>query len=169
MKMKFTAAIGLLALMLCGAAMLSHAQGPMGPMGGGPGFGGPHGGHMGPMFHDLNLTDAQKEQVKSIMDANKSTMHTLMQQMEQNRLALLQATSGGAYDAAKIQALATQQAQIQAAMTVQHESLQHQVYTQVLTAEQRAKFDEHQADQIKHITEHLQRASSAGQAGTPAQ
>ena len=30
---------------------------------------------------------------------------------------------------AKIQALANQQAQLQAAMTVQHEAMQHQIYT----------------------------------------
>jgi Spy/CpxP family protein refolding chaperone len=161
MKIKLTAATGLMALLLCGAAMPSYAQGPMGPEGFG---GGPHGGPMGPMgpmFHDLNLSDAQKQQVKTLMEANKTTLHSLMQQMQQNHLALLQATSGGAYDAAKVQTLANQQAQIQAALTVQHQLLQHQVYTQVLTADQRTKFDEHQADQIKHITEHLQQASSA--------
>ena len=35
-----------------------------------------------------------------------------MQQLEQNRAALLAATANGAYDAAKIQALANQQAQL---------------------------------------------------------
>jgi Spy/CpxP family protein refolding chaperone len=158
--MKAIAAISLLALMVSGATMLSYAQAPMGFS---PGM---HGGHgpMGHMFHDLDLTDAQKAQVKSIMDANKTNMHTLMQQMAQTRLALLQATANGAYDAAKIQALAAQQAQLQAAMTVQHEALQHQVYTQVLTADQRTKFDQHVSDEISRMTERLQKMATQGQA-----
>jgi Spy/CpxP family protein refolding chaperone len=150
-----------LTLMTCGAAM-SYAQGH-GPMMGGPGMHGPTG-----MFHDLNLTDAQKDQVKAIMTANKATLHGLMQQIEQNRLAMLQTTSNGAYDAAKIQTLANQQAQLQAAMTVQHQALQHQVYTQVLNADQRTKFDQHQAEQISHITEHLQQMTS-GSAAPPSE
>src|SRR6516164_10198612 len=150
MKMKVAAAISLLGLMLGPAAIL-NAQGH-GMMAGG-GFGYDH-GPMGHMFRDLNLTDAQKQQVKSIMEANKTTMHSLMQQMAQNKLAMLQATANGAYDQAKIQTLANQQAQLQAAMTVQHESLEHQVYTQVLTPDQRTTFDQHRADEISHITEH---------------
>lgn len=174
MKMNLTAAISLLALMLLGGAMVSYAQGPgdMGPgHGPGPMMGGMHGGPGGPMghmFRELNLTDAQKQQVKSLMDANKTSMHTLMLQMEQNRLAMLQATTGGAYDAAKVQALATQQAQLQAAITVQHEAMQHQVYTQVLTAEQRTKFDQMQAEHITRMTEHIQKMASGNQAA-PAQ
>jgi periplasmic protein CpxP/Spy len=152
MKTKWMASITILALVLCGGAVLSYAQGP-GP--GGPGWG--HGpGPMGHMFRDLNLTDAQRQQVKSIMEANKATMHTLMQQMEQNRLAMLQATSNGAYNQAAIQTLANQQAQLMAQMTMQHQALQHQVYTQVLTADQQAKFNQHVTDEINHITQHLQ-------------
>ena len=162
MRAKLMGAIVILALTVCGGAVMSYAQGP----GGGPGWGGMHEhGPMGHMFADLNLTDAQKQQVKSIMDANKANMHSLMQQMMQNRLAMLQVTSNGAYDAAKIQALATQQAQIQAQMTVQHQAFEHQIYTQVLTTEQRAQLDQKHANEISHITEHLQKMQSGA---TPA-
>lgn len=49
---------------------------------GGEGFGGMRhgGGRPEMMFHDLNLTDAQKAQIKSILDANKPS-DTEMQQM----------------------------------------------------------------------------------------
>jgi Spy/CpxP family protein refolding chaperone len=123
---------------------------------------------MGHMLRDLNLTDAQQQQVKSIMEANKGNLHPLMLQMEQNRLAMLQATSGGAYDQAKVQALAAQQAQLQTAITVQHEALQHQIYTQVLTADQRAKFDQQRTERINRVTEHIQKMTTANQAA-PAQ
>ena len=56
---------------------------------------------MGLALHELNLTDAQKAQVKTIMQANHASMKTVMQQMEQNRAAMLAATANGAYDAAK--------------------------------------------------------------------
>lgn len=160
MKMKWIGAITILALMVCGGAVMGYAQGP-GP--GGPGWGG-H-GPMGHMFHDLNLTDAQEQQVKALMQANKTSMHALMLQMEQNRLATLQATSNGAYNQGALQSLANQQAQLQAQMTMQHQALEHQIYTTVLTADQQAKFNQQQADEVTRITQHIQKMQSGA---TPA-
>ena len=160
MRTKWMAALAILAVMMYGGSMLTYAQGP-----GGPGGWGHEHGPMGHMFHDLNLTDAQKQQVKAIMEANKATMHTLMLQMTQNRLAMLQATSNGTYNQAAIQTLANQQAQLQAQMTMQHEALQHQIYTQVLTAEQQATFNQHRTDEINHLTERLQKMQSGATPG----
>lgn len=155
---KWMVAVSVMALVLCGAAMVSYAQGP-GP---GPhkGFGGPGGPGMGFALHELNLTDAQKTQVKTIMQANHASMKPLMLQLEQNRLALLNATANGAYDAAKIQALANQQAVLQAQMTVNREAMQHQIYTQVLTADQQAKAEQLRAQEVQHITEHIQKVAN---------
>ena len=167
MKTKLMVVVSIMALLLCGAAMVAYAQGP-GPegTGGHHGWGGP--GHgMGFMARELNLTDAQKEQVKSIMKANHANMKTVMQQMEQNRQSLLAATANGAFDAAKIQALANQQAQLRAAMIVQHETLQHQIYTQVLTTEQQAKAEQIRTQEINRITEHLQKMANGTDAPPP--
>ena len=76
MKTKWMAVLAILTLMTCGGAVLTYAQGPGGPGGWGHGP-----GPMGHMFHELNLTDAQKQQVKTIMEANKAAMHSLMLQM----------------------------------------------------------------------------------------
>jgi len=160
MKTKWMAVLAILTLMTCGGAVLTYAQGPGGPGGWGHGP-----GPMGHMFHELNLTDAQKQQVKTIMEANKAAMHSLMLQMTQNRLAMLQATANGTYNQAALQNLANQQAQLQAQMTIQHEALQHQIYTQVLTADQQGKYNQHVTDEISHITEHLQKMQSGA---TPA-
>ena len=122
---------------------------------------------MGFMARELNLTDSQKAQVKTIMQANHANMKPIMQQMEQNRQALLAATANGAFDAAKIQALANQQAQLQAAMTVQHEALKHQIYTQVLTTEQQAKAEQLRTQEISRITEHLQKMANGTAAPPP--
>ncbi len=163
MKTKLIAVVSVMALLLCGAAMVAYAQGP-GPGGmGHHGWGGP--GHgMGFMARELNLTDAQKAQVKTIMQANHANMKTVMQQMAENRKALLAATANGAYDAAKIQALANQQAQLTAAMIVNREAVQHQIYTQVLSSEQQAKAEQLRTEEINRITEHMQKMANGGAA-----
>ena len=74
------------------------------------------------------------------------------------------ATANGAYDQAKITALANQQAQLQAAMTVQREAIQHQIYTTVLTADQQAKAEQLRTQQIDRINEHLQKMASGTEA-----
>lgn len=162
MKIKWIGAITILTLMVSGGAVMSYAQGPGAD---GPGWGmHPH-GPMGHMLRDLNLTDAQEQQVKTLMQANKANMHPLMLQMEQNHLAMLQATSNGTYNQAAIQNLAGQRAQLEAQMTVQHQAIEHQIYTQVLTPDQQAKFNQRQADQISRITQHIQKMQSGA---TPA-
>jgi periplasmic protein CpxP/Spy len=161
MKTKLMVVASVIALVLCGA-MVVYAQGPEG--GAHHGWGGPGQGGMGFMARELNLTDAQKAQVKTIMQANHASMKPIMQQMEQNRAAMLAATANGAYDQAKITALANQQAQLQAAMTIQREAIQHQIYTTVLTADQQAKAEQLRTQQIAHINEHLQKMASGTEA-----
>ena len=164
MKTKFwivTAA--LLALVLGGFALLSYAQDssaatPQKSWGG-------HHAHKAYLMRELNLTDAQKTQVKEMFEANKATGLPLMQQMAANKKAMLEATANGNYDQAKIQALATQQAQLMAQAMVQKQAIQHQIYTQVLTADQQGKYNQHVTDEISHITEHLQKMQSGA---TPA-
>ena len=87
--------------------------------------------------NELNLTDAQKQQIKTMMQAQRATTRPLMQQLAENRKAMLTATANGAFDQAKVQAIANQQSQAMAQLMVQKASMQHQIYTQVLTAEQR--------------------------------
>jgi len=155
-------AIALAAVVLCGALMISYAQQTdnTNPK---PAWGGHrHGDHMGYMAKALNLTDAQKAQIKTIMQANRASSRPLMQQLQQNRLAMLNATSGGAFDQAKVTALANQQAQLMAQMTVQRESIHSQIYNQVLTPEQRATADQLRQKQINRINERLQKWSQSG-------
>ncbi len=121
---------------------------------------------MGMAMHELNLTDAQRAQVKTIMQANHATMKPLMLQMEQNRAALLAATANGAYDAAKIQMLANQQAQLHAAMTMNHEAVQHQIYTQVLTSDQQAKAEQFELRRSPASTEHVQKMANGTDAAS---
>ena len=165
MKTKFWMfAVAMLAVVLCGAVMFSYAQQPesnsTSPTTTWAGH--RHGGYMGYMAKALNLTDAQKAQIKSIMQANRTTNRPLMQQMAQNRLAMLTATSNGAFDQAKVTALASQQSQLMAQVMVQKESIQHQIYTQVLTPEQQATANQMRQKQMTRINERLQKLSQSG-------
>ncbi len=168
MKTRFwMVAVALLALVMGGVAMLSYAQENA--------TSAPEkvwrGGHarMAYLMRELNLTDAQKAQVKDIFQANKQTGLPLIQQMAANKKAMLEATANGNYDQAKIQALATQQAQLMSQMIVQKQAIQHQIYTQVLTSDQRAKADQLRAQQISRIDGRLQKWLQSGTDESPQQ
>jgi periplasmic protein CpxP/Spy len=157
MKTKFWGvAVALLALVLCGTAMLSYAQDTAeAPAAGWHGLGQHHMGWMA----KLNLTDAQKAQIKTMMQSQHATMRPLMQQLAESRQAMLTATANGAFDQAKVTAIANQQAQLMAQVNVQKESMHHQIYTQVLTPEQRTTADQMRAKQMARIDQRLQKLS----------
>jgi Spy/CpxP family protein refolding chaperone len=99
---------------------------------GGPGFGGGmRGGPMG-MLRGIDLTDAQKAQIKSIMDANKPDQATLDQMK-----ALREARKNGTAltDDQKAQLKAARQAQAEKMKSV------HEQIMNVLTAEQKAQLE----------------------------
>ncbi len=159
MKMKFwSVAVALLALVLCGTAMLSYAQ-QSDENGGTAAWAGHRHNHMGYLAKELNLTDAQKQQIKTMMQSRRATLRPLMQQLAQNRVAMLSATANGAFDQAKVQSLANQRAQIMAQLMVQKASIHSQVYNQVLTPEQKAKADQLRQNQLARINARLQRLS----------
>jgi len=92
------------------------------------GFGGKHGDGMR-MFHDLNLTEAQKTQIKTIREANKPNPET----MEQIR-TLSRAKHDGTITA-------DQQARLKTLKTQAHEKGRgvHEQIEGVLTPEQKAQ------------------------------
>jgi protein CpxP len=160
MKSKFwMVAAALLALVMGGFALLSYAQDdptttPQKAWSG-------HHARMGYLMRELNLTEAQKAQIEQIFEANKASGLPLMQQMAANKEAMLEATANGNYDQAKIQALATQQAQLMSQLIVQKQAVRHQIYSQVLTADQRTKADQLRAQQISRIDSRIQKLSQA--------
>jgi len=159
-KKMWSVAVALLALVLCGAATLSYAQ-QSEENGGGAAWSGHRHGHFGYLAHELNLTDAQKTQIKTMMQSQRATLRPLMQQMAQNRLAMLNATASGAFDQAKVQAIANQQAQLMSQLMVQKASLHSQIYNQVLTADQKTKADQLRQNQIARINQRLERLSQS--------
>ena len=162
MRSKFwMVAVAMLALLVGGVALLSYAQ-ESATSTTQKAWHGRH-GRMAYMARELNLTDAQKAQIKQIFQANKATGLPLMQQMAANKKAMLEATANGNYDQAKIQQIANQQAQLMSQLMVQKQAIRHQIYTQVLTPDQRTKAEELRAQQISRIDSRMQKLSQAGE------
>lgn len=121
------------------------------------GHGGPGGGfeHMlGFMSDYLDLSAAQQDQVKAIWAKEKPTIEPLMQQMHQNHANMLALEASGPFDEAKTRALATQQAQTQIEMQVQHARIKAEMM-QVLTADQKAKFAQFEAKREARMQNHM--------------
>jgi Spy/CpxP family protein refolding chaperone len=121
----------------------------------------PHGhefGMGGPMFgfyaKELDLTDAQRAQAKSVMQKEHATMHPLMEQMHQLDTQLKQYEEG-TYDATKVQALVAQQSQTLVQLKVEESRIHNELY-QLLTSDQQAKLKELEADHEARMQQHMQ-------------
>ncbi|PWU06463.1 MAG: hypothetical protein C5B51_12295 [Terriglobia bacterium] len=117
--------------------------------------GGPHAfmrRHMARLAQELNLTDAQKQQAKTIFQNARTTAQPLRDQLKQNHQALSAAAKAGQSDAS-IQQLATQQGNILGQLVAIRTQAFAKFYA-VLTPEQRAKADQMQQDFQQRLQSH---------------
>jgi periplasmic protein CpxP/Spy len=124
----------------------------------------PHGfgmeGHrMEFLAKQLNLTDEQKTQMKAVMQKERPTIKPLRQQQHQIDLQLRQYVQGP-FDQAKVQALATQKAQIQAQLTVAETQVHNQLY-QLLTADQQSQLKQMEAKHETRMQQHMNSMNEA--------
>ena len=152
-RMALTLGAGLIAVGV-GAGAYLHAQdgntnqqpppfrrgmGPGGP--GGPGrFGGP-GGPMGmlpPLGPRLNLTDAQRDQVKGIADAHKDEWKALFDRARAAHLALEQAVTADTVNEAVIRQKSADASAVDADIAVTRAHAHAEVF-QILTADQKTQ------------------------------
>jgi protein CpxP len=118
------------------------------------------GGHMLQFFTDyLNLTDAQQTQIKTTLQKEQATIMPLMQQLHQNEQQLHQYEEG-AYDDAKVRAIAAQQSQTQIELTVQKTRIHNELF-QLLTPDQQAKMKEFEAKREARMQAHMNSAPPA--------
>ena len=96
---------------------------------------GHHRGGFGRLAKQLNLTDAQKAQMKEIRTASKAKTQPLRESMKSIRQQIAAATVDGSFNEAQVQALAVQQANIMAQLTVEKQRVKSQTYA-ILTPEQ---------------------------------
>lgn len=119
-------------------------DGPPGPPRGGFGHRGPGGsggpGEFGPLA-GLNLTDAQKEQIKKIHESFDESTKALRDQMRALHENDIADPLSGNFDEAAFRAAAEARARVQVEMEVQHAKMMSQVAS-ILTAEQKAQLAE---------------------------
>jgi Spy/CpxP family protein refolding chaperone len=115
------------------------------------------GGEMGFFAKYLDLTDAQRTQMKAVMHQEHATMKPLMQQVHQLNQQLKPYTEG-AYDDVKVQALVAQQSQTLVQLKV-HEARVHSELYQLLTPDQQTKMKEFEANREARMQKHMQNAS----------
>ncbi len=137
MKKKILVLAGIAALLI-GATVFALAQHPgMGEKmrGQGPGDMVEH------MSRELNLTDAQKAQVKTLFEAQKATEEQRHTKLDELRKQIDAATANGQFDENTVRNLASQQSQLMTDQMVDHMRLHSQIYG-LLTAEQKTKADQ---------------------------
>ncbi|MCW5666634.1 MAG: Spy/CpxP family protein refolding chaperone [Piscinibacter sp.] len=151
------------ALAVSATVALSAWAGPMhgGPMGGG--YGGPFGGHgmmagrgVDHMLDGLNATDAQRSQIKQIMQAAAADLRAQRQNGQALREKAMQVFAAPNVDAAAAESVRQQ-------MLAQHDQASKRMLqamldaSQVLTPEQRAKLGERMKQRADIMRERQQR------------
>lgn len=124
---------------VCAGLAIGQDAPPAGP--GGPGQGMAR--RLDKMAVVLDLTDAQKTQVKSIFDSSMTQSKPLFTQMHDNRQAIETLVKSGAtanFDQ-QLQALANTQASLTSQLTVIHAKAMAQVWN-LLTPDQRTKAEQ---------------------------
>jgi Spy/CpxP family protein refolding chaperone len=101
-----------------------------------------HHGPLGYMAHELNLTDAQKSQIKSKWKAERPTVVSLVHELVSEGKEMDSATAQGTFDDSKVVAIAARQGTTIAKLLVEKERFRLMVYTTILSPEQRTKADE---------------------------
>ena len=136
MKKKILVLAGIAALLI-GATVFALAQHPgmKERMHGGPGDMVEH------ISRELNLTDAQKTQVKALLEAQQATEEARHTKLEELHKQIEAATANGQFDENTVRNLASQQAQLMADQMVDHLRLHSKMYG-LLTAEQKVKADQ---------------------------
>jgi periplasmic protein CpxP/Spy len=128
-----------------GYVSAQNTDGPRGPFAerrGGPG--GPMRG-LGPTFaRHLNLTDAQKDQVKGIMDSHRDESKALGDRAMKARQALQTAVMADALDEGLIRARAAELAAIESDLAVAQARIHDEVF-RILTPDQQAQAREAQS------------------------
>ena len=113
-----------------------------------------HFGAMGYVAHELNLSDVQKQQIRSMWQAERPAVSGLVQEFAAESKEMDQATANGNLDESKVQEIAARQGITLSKLLVEKEHFTTKVYTSVLNPEQRTKADKLQSrwhERLDHI------------------
>ena len=144
--------------------IVARADGPRRHGWGGRGWS--HHGPLGYVAHELNLNGAQKSQIKSMWEAERPAVASLVQELASEGKEMDTVTAQGSLDDNKVQAIATRQGETIAKLLVEKERFKSKVYTTVLNPEQRTKADELQKtwhSRLDHIAARIGAGSGSRQ------
>jgi Spy/CpxP family protein refolding chaperone len=99
-------------------------------------------GPLGYFSRELNLSDAQKSQIKTMWQAERPVVATLVRGLASEAKEMNSATAHGNLDESKVQMIAARQGETIAKLLVEKEHFTSKIYSTVLNSEQRAKADE---------------------------
>jgi Spy/CpxP family protein refolding chaperone len=153
----FAAGTALLVVLAVAAALaqgMHHHGGAMGEFG--------FGDHMlGYLTDVLDLTQAQQDQAKAIMDKEKPVIQPLMKQLMQAHKDLSSLEDSGTFDEAKVRALAAQNTQAMTELFVQKARIHAELF-QILTPDQKTKLAQVKAKHEARMQEHMQQKQGQG-------
>ena len=92
-------------------------------------------------FGNLDLTDAQKTQMKQIRESHSQTLRPLMEQIRAKRQEIRQASQGSAFNEALVTQKLTEIAPLEAKLQGEQHRV-HQEMLSVLTPDQKAKLEQ---------------------------
>lgn len=121
---------------------------------------GMRGGRMGAAFRNLDLTDAQKTQMKQIRESHSQSVRPLMEQIRAKRQEIRQANAGGAFNEALVAQKLSEMAPLEAKLMGERGRL-HQEMLSVLTAEQKAKLEQSREQRKSRWSERRANKTSA--------
>ena len=157
MSKRILIAAGLIAA-LAGGTAVSFAQGPGGP--GAPGIERKRGPRVGPHFdaglRGIELTDAQREQVRSIMQSHRGELDTVAKALRDAHRAFAEATRAATVDETAIRQQSTTVANAMADEAILRAKVRAEVHA-LLTPEQQQQLKEREAAMQKRAQEREKR------------
>lgn len=156
---RFLYAVAAVLLIAAGAVGIARAD-----FGAGHGWG-VHGPGRFPLAYfarELNLSDAQKAQIKSLWAQERPTVTPLLRQVLAECNEMSAANANGSFDETKARAVVDKQAATVSQLLVERQRLISRIYNEVLTPEQRTKADqlrERMHGRIEGFLDHLDQST----------
>ena len=138
-----------------GAVAFAQGPGPRGPRGGGPGIG------RGLPLREIELTDAQREQVRQLTQQQRESSRALFERAQAARVAQRQAMDATPFNEPAVRAAMAAMAEVEADLAVQEARLQSEIYG-LLTPDQQERLQKIRADREARMKERLARPRQRG-------
>ena len=104
-----------------------------------------HIGAMGYVAHELDLSDAQRQQIRSLWQTERPAVSGLVQEFAAESKEMSRATANGKFDEGRVQEIATRQGATLSKLLVEKEHFTTRIYASVLNPAQRTKADKMQS------------------------